>query len=286
MRIANDLYQDDPFGLELKEAVYALDSTTVDLCLSIFPWARFSQTRAAIKIHTLLNVRGPVPAFIHLTKATVCDFDILDKLIFESGAFYILDRGYTDLDRLYMIHQSLAFFIIREKTRINSIRIYSHPIDKTTGLCCDQTIRFTGRYSAVNYPEKLRRVRYFDTQSNQNLVFLTNNFHLPALTVAHLYKYRWRVELFFRWIKQHLRIKAFFGTSSNAVRTQIWIAISIYLLIAIIKKQLNLPLNLYTILQILSISIFEKISISQLFASTDHRNKTNEFDNQLQLFNL
>ncbi len=286
MRTAHTLYHNDPFGLELQEAVYAMDATRIDLCLSIFPWARFGKDTAAIKIHTLLNLRGAIPAFIHVTKANVCDHDLLDDLALETAAFYLLDRGYIDLDRLYKIHQALAFFIIRQRAMLNLNRVYSHPVDKATGIYCDQTIRFTGRYSAVDYPEKLRRIRYFDFQSNRRWAFLTNNFHLPALTIAQLYKYRWQVELFFRWIKQHLRIKAFFGTSFNAVKTQIWVALAVYLLIAIIKKRLNSSLNLYTILQILSISIFEKTSISQLITQVDCKDQNNQITNQLLLFNL
>jgi hypothetical protein len=285
IQIAERLYQNEDFGLQLKESVYALDATTIELCLSVFPWARIGKNRSAIKMHTLLNLRGNIPSFIQITNATVCDHDILDDLILESGSFYLIDRGYIDLDRLYSMHLNSTFFIVRQKKKINTKRLYSAPVDKTTGLRCDQTIKFTGRYSGIDYPEKLRRIRYFDIDSNTTFVFLTNNMTLPAITIAKLHKYRWQIELFFRWIKQHLRIKAFFGISPNAVKTQIWIAVSIYILVAIIKKQLNVPLSLYTMLQILSITLFEKVPLTQVLTETYYKNENTENHNQLILFN-
>lgn len=282
---ARDLYSNDDFGLDLKETVYALDSTTIDLCLSLFPWAKFRTTKAGIKMHTLLDLRGPIPSFVEITPAKVHDVNILDILIPESGSFYIMDRGYIDYAKLYRLHQSCAFFIIRAKDNLKGVRIYSHSIDKSTGLRSDQTIRLKNYYSAKDYPEHLRRVHFFDSEHLQHYVFLTNNFSLPALTIAQAYKQRWQIELFFKWIKQHLRIKAFFGTSQNAVKTQIWIAISIYVLIAIVKKRLKLEYNLYTFLQILSVTIFEKIDISRLETVNDNINTLTDSRNQLQLFN-
>lgn len=286
MHTAKNLYINEKFAVQLDQAAYALDATTVDLSLSVFPWARLSKYKGAIKIHTLLSLKGNIPSFVEVTKASVCDHDIIDDLVLEPGSFYIMDRGYTDLSRLYGIHQAQAFFVIRGRCDLKIKRLYSHPIDKSTGLRHDQTIRFIGRYSGVDYPEKLRRIRYYHALDKKYYVFLTNNFLLPALTIVQLYKCRWQVELFFKWIKQHLRIKAFFGTSFNAVKTQIWIAISVYLLIAIIKKRLNIQMNLYTILQILSVTIFEKIPLPRLVNEFDYKNDQNENYNQLTLFNL
>jgi hypothetical protein len=283
---ARNLYIDEDFGIELDNTVYALDSTTIDLCLSLFPWARFRKYKGAIKLHTLLDLRSNIPSFIEITDGKVHDVNILDELIPEAGSFYIMDRAYVDFLRLYILTQCLAFFVIRAKTNLQFRRLYSHPIDKSTGLKCDQTIILTGIKSAKEYPEKLRRIRYFDTVHNLNLTFLTNNFTLPALTIAQLYKYRWKIELFFKWIKQHLRIKSFYGTTINAVKTQIWIAVSVYVLVAIIKKRLNLEHSLYTILQILSITVFEKVLITQLFTDFSITNQLVDSPNQLLLFEL
>lgn len=282
---ARDLYKDEPFGAELDETVYALDSTTIDLCLSLFPWAKFRDHKSAIKLHTLLDLRGNIPCFIGVTKGQRQDVLVLDDLIPEPGSLYVLDRGYFDFQRLYTIARCSAFFIVRAK-KFRFERLYSHPVDRSTGLICDQTIILTGQYSADDYPEKLRRIRYIDLEKNKHFTFLTNHFGLPALTVCQAYKCRWQVELFFKWIKQHLRIKAFYGTSENAVKTQIWIAISIYVLVAIIKKQLNLDISLYTILQILSVTLFEKTSILQALTDFQGAVPTHENDKQLLLFNL
>ena len=253
---ARKLYAGEDFGVELDETVYALDSTTIDLCLSLFPWARFRQSKGAVKLHTLLDLRGPIPSFIYITDGLVHDVNILDSIIPEPGALYIMDRAYLDFSRLYTVHQCLGFFLTRAKKRFRSRRLTSRPIDKSTGLRCDQTVMLTGFYSLKEYPEKLRRICFYDAVTDTRFVFLTNNFTLPALTITQLYKCRWQVEIFFKWIKQHLRIKNFYGTSPNAVKTQIWIAISVYVLIAILKKRLNVNLNLYTILQILSVTLF------------------------------
>lgn len=286
IHLARNLYIDEDFRIELDNTVYALDSTTIDLCLSLFPWARFRKYKGAIKLHTLLDLRSNIPSFIEITDGKVHDVNILDELVPEPGSFYIMDRAYVDFLRLYILTQCLAFFVIRAKTNLQFRRIYSHPIDKSTGLKCDQTIVLTGINSAKDYPEKLRRIRYFDKVHNLNLTFLTNNFTLPALTIAQLYKYRWKIELFFKWIKQHLRIKSFYGTSLNAVKTQIWIAISVYVLVAIIKKRLNLEHSLYTILQILSITVFEKVIITQVFTDFGITNQSVDSPNQLLLFEL
>ncbi|MDP1818123.1 MAG: IS4 family transposase [Leadbetterella sp.] len=283
---ARRLYANDSFGVDLDETVYALDSSTIDLCLSLFPWARFRKNKGAIKLHTLLDLRGSIPTFIRVTNGLVHDVNILDDLVFEPGAFYILDRGYLDFARLFSLKEQLGFFVIRSKKNFGFRRIYSHPIDKSIGLICDQTIRLTGFYSKKHYPEKLRRIRYFDCETKKHLTFLTNNFSLPAITITQLYKCRWQIELFFKWIKQHLRIKAFYGTSENAIKTQIWIAISVYVLIAIIKKQLKIEKSLYTILQILSVTVFEKIPILQALVEHDLQNKTGDSANQLLLFDL
>jgi len=286
IHIARGLYAKEDFGIELDQTVYALDSTTIDLCLSLFPWAKFRKHKAGVKLHTLLDLRGNIPTFIRITEALVHDVNILDDIIPEAGAFYIMDRGYLDFARLYIFHQCLAFFVTRAKGNFQFRRLYSHPIDKSTGLRCDQTIVLTGFYSSKDYPERLRRIRYVDKETEQSLVFLTNCFTLPAITIAQLYKCRWQVELFFKWIKQHLRIKVFFGTTENAVKTQIWIAISVYVLVEIIKKQLNLDLNLYTILQILSVTLFEKVSILQVLMEAGYKTDNTDFSNQLMLFDL
>ena len=282
---ARKLYYNEEFGITLKETVYALDSTTIDLCLSLFPWAKFRKNKGAIKMHTLLDLRGNIPTFIVITPGKVHDVNILDELVPEPGSFYIMDRGYIDFARLYTFTQCFAFFVIRAKTNFKFRRLYSNSIDKSTGLKCDQTIILTGINSPKDYPEKLRRIRYYDRETNIYFTFLTNNFTLPALTVAQLYKSRWQVELFFKWIKQHLRIKSFYGTSENAVKTQIWIAISVYILVAIVKKRLNLDIKLYTFLQILSVTMFENIPILQLVRNTDYKKIETMLSNQLSLFN-
>jgi len=286
IHIARPLYAKEELSVELDQTVYALDSTTIDLCLSLFPWARFRQHKAAVKMHTLLDLRGSIPTFIRISEGLLHDVNILDEIVPEAGSFYIMDRGYLDFARLYRLHQCLAFFVTRAKDNFRFHRLYSHPVDKSTGLMCDQTIVLSGFYAAKDYPEKLRRIRYEDQESGQVLVFLTNCFSLPALSIAQLYKCRWQVELFFKWIKQHLRIKAFFGTSENAVKTQIWIAVSVYVLVAIIKKQLKLELSLYTILQISSVTLFEKVSILQVLMGNDYNTEIGDFHNQLMLFDL
>jgi len=284
IHIARQLYADDGFGVELKNTVYALDSTTIDLCLSVFPWAHFKQTKAAIKLHTLLDLRGNIPTFIHLSDGKLHDVHVLDELFPEAGAFYIMDRGYLDFARLYNFTCAGAFFVIRARKNLKFRRLYSKPVDRTTGLVCDQIIVLTGVYSPDNYPEKLRRIKYHDEKTNKTFVFLTNNFALPALTIADLYRCRWQVELFFKWIKQHLRIKAFFGTSVNAVKTQVWIAVSVYVLVAIIKKRLDLPHSLYTILQILSLTMFERMPLIQVVTDTENLAAGLDTINQLNLF--
>ena len=283
---ARDLYRHDDFGLKLDETVYALDSTTIDLCLSLFPWATFRKTKGAIKLHTLLDLRGSIPVFIEITDGRFHDVNILDILIPEPGSFYIMDRGYINFERLYTLHSYKAIFVIRVKSNFQFRRMYSHPVNKSTGLKCDQTIRLTGFYASKDYPEKLRRVHYVDKKTHDDLVFITNNFTLPAITIAKLYKCRWQVELFFKWIKQHLRIKSFFGTSENAVKTQIWIAITVYVLIAIVKKKLNLDISLYTFLQILSVTAFEKVDIFQLVTENSYTVLEYQNHNQLVLFDL
>lgn len=264
---ARKLYADEDFGVDLDQTVYALDSTTIDLCLSVFPWATFRQTKGAIKLHTLLDLRGNIPSFIHISDGKLHDVSVLDQLIPEPGVFYIMDRGYLDFERLYILSQCAAFYIIRAKSNLQFRRLYSHPVDKSTGLKCDQTIVLKGFYTYKSYPEKLRRIKYYDVETEKMLVFLTNNFTLPALTIAQLYRCRWQVELFFKWIKQHLRIKSFYGTTENAVKTQIWIAVSVYVLVAIIKKRLQIEVTLYTILQILSVTIFERSPLLQVLQS-------------------
>jgi hypothetical protein len=281
---ARQLYADDDFGLQLQETVYALDATIIDLCLSVFPWARFRKTTGAIKLHTLLDLKGNIPSFIAITEGRVHEVNILDELIPEAGAIYIMDRGYFDFERLYIFHQCSSFFVVRAKASASLRRLYSMPVDKSCGLRCDQIVLPAAFYAAKNYPEKLRRVVFVDEDKDIRLNLLTNQMTLPALTIAELYRYRWQVELFFKWIKQHLRIKAFYGTSENAVKTQIWIAISVYVLVAIIKKQLKLDLSLYTILQIFSITLFEKMPILQVLTETAYQNKITSGHIQLNLF--
>jgi len=281
---ARDLYAGDDFGLELQETVYALDASTIDLCLSVFPWAKFRKTKAGVKLHTLLDLRGNIPSFVDITDAKVHDVNVLDILIPEIGAIYVMDRGYLDFERLYMLNQASAFFITRSKSNTKTRRVYSRPVDKACGLRCDQTVVLTGYYSRKRYPEKLRRIRYYDAQQERTLIFLANNFTLPALTIADLYRCRWQVELFFKWIKQHLRIKAFYGTTENAVKTQIWIAISVYVLVAIIKKRLGLDQSLYTILQVLSLTLFEKTMLFQLLDNSDYIKQDEGSCIQLNLF--
>ena len=281
---ARRLYVDEDFGLELNETVYALDSSTIDLCLSVFPWARFRKTKGAVKLHTLLDLRGDIPTFIWITDGKVHDVNVLDHLIPEPGAIYVMDRAYLDFERLYQLHQCSAIFVTRSKTNTGLRRLYSHKIDKSTGVRCDQTVALTGHYSKKDYPEKLRRIKYFDADKDRSFVFLTNQFTLPPIIIAELYRYRWRVEIFFKWIKQHLRIKKFFGTSENAVKTQIWIAVSTYVLVAIMKKRLKTDLTLYTILQILSITLFEKMPILQALTTDDYKTKITSCHIQLELF--
>lgn len=283
---ARELYADSDFGLELKETVYALDSTTIDLCLSLFPWARFKQQHGAVKVHTLLDLRGNIPSFVTITDGKVHDVNILDQLIPEAGSIYIMDRGYLDFARLYIFAQCQATFVTRARSNFAFHRVSSRPVDKATGLRCDQTIKLSSFYPAKAYPDHLRRIHYLDPTTNNRLIFLSNNFLLSALTIASLYKCRWQVELFFKWIKQHLRIKAFYGTSENAVKTQIWIAICVYVLVAIIKKRLRIELSLYTILQILSVSLFEKMPILQVLTEQPQNDPARLPCNQLQLFNF
>ena len=281
---ARQLYLHEDFGLELKQTVYALDATTIDLCLSVFPWARFRTTKGAVKLHTLLDLRGSIPTFIHISDGKLHDVKVLDLLLPEAGAIYLMDRGYLDFSRLYTLHQCAAFFVVRAKSNWRYRRLYSRPVDKQTGLKCDQTVVLTGFYAAKDYPDKLRRVKVTDPETGQQLVFLTNNFTLPAHTITQLYRCRWQVELFFKWIKQHLRIKAFYGTSENAVKTQIWTAVAVYVLVAIIKKRLNINLSLYTMLQILSVSVFEKMPLVQILTDNDYNMKQTNTTNQLILF--
>jgi hypothetical protein len=281
---ARRLYANEDLGLDLDATVYALDASTIDLCLSLFPWARFRKTKGAVKLHTLMNLCGNIPEFILISDGKLHDVNVLDYLTPAAGAYYVMDRGYLDFERLHSLHQAKAYFVTRAKRNFNFKRRYSHEVDKTTGVQCDQTIVLETYYSFQGYPEPLRRIRYYDEGRGKRLVFLTNDFDLPAVTVAKLYKARWQIELFFKWIKQHLRIKAFYGTSQNAVKAQIWIAVSTYLLVAIMKKELRLPLSLYTILQILSVSIFEKTPIPQVFSQHDYQNQNPRCRNQLLLF--
>jgi hypothetical protein len=281
---ARTLYANEDFGIELEHAVYAFDATTIDLCLSLFPWAKFRQRKGAIKLHTLLDLRGSIPTMVFVTHGKVHEVNLLDELTLEPGAIYIFDRGYVDFTRLYKLHQSSAFFVIRAKRNFHFRRLYSQPVDKSKGLQADQIIHLHGFYARKDYPERLRRIRYFDAEKNKRLVLLTNNFILPGFTIAELFRCRWKIELFFKWIKQHLRIKAFYGTSENAVKTQIWIAITVYVLVAIVKKQLNMNVSLYTMLQILSVTLFEKTPLIQLFSEMDLKAIDNEIHNQLNLF--
>lgn len=284
INIARRLYVDEDLGLELSETVYALDSTTIDLCLSVFPWAKFRQTKAAIKLHTLLDLRGNIPTFIHISDGKLHDVNVLDVLLPEPGAYYVMDRGYLDYERLYNLNQSASFFVIRAKSNFQFRRLYSLPVDKATGLKCDQKVVLSGFYSSKDYPDKLRRIKYYDADTDRTFVFLTNNFTLPALTVTLLYKSRWQIELFFKWIKQNLRIKSFYGNSENAVKTQIWIAVSVYVLVAIIRKRLNLETSLYKILQILSVNTFNQIELFQLFTKHDNKTQRTEIFKQMKLF--
>ena len=282
--IARPLYAEDNFGIDLKETVYAFDSSTIDLCLSLFPWAHFRKRKGAVKLHTLLDLRGSIPTFIHITDGKVHDVNVMDDLILEAGSFYIMDRGYLDFSRLYRITQALAFFVTRAKSNTSYRRIESREVDKTTGLLRDQTILLKNFYAAKDYPARLRRVKYHDAETDKILTFLTNNFSLPPLIIAKLYKCRWRVELFFRWIKQNLRIKNFYGTGDNAVKTQMWIAVCVYVLVAILKKRLHLEASLYKILQVLSVTLFEKMPIDQVFAENYENVSKVEACNQLNLF--
>jgi hypothetical protein len=283
---ARELYCKDPFGVTLEHTVYALDSTTIDLCLALFPWAKFRTHKGAVKMHTLLDLRGNIPSFIAITDGKVNDVNILDRLIIEPGSFYIMDRGYVDFKRLFHIHQSQGFFVIRGKSNLSFNRQYSYPVDKSTSVRCDQSIKLAGDKSAKDYPERIRRIKYTDPETGKLFVFLTNNFLLPAEVIAQLYKSRWQIELFFKWIKQHLRIKVFYGTSENAVKTQIWTAISVYVLIALVKKRMNLDISLYTFLQILSVSVFEKVLIKQLVMNSVCTIESAHTCNQLNLFDL
>ena len=284
--IARPLYASDPIGVELDQSLYALDSTTIDLCLSLFPWAKFRRHKAAVKMHTLLDLHGNIPTFIHITEGKVHDVNILDEFLPEAGAFYVMDRGYIDFERLFVFTLCSAFFVVRTKENVLLQRRYSHPVDKTTGVRSDHTVILTAIDSAKAYPDPLRRVSYFDIETKKRLEFLTNNFTLPALTITHIYRCRWQVELFFKWIKQHLRIKAFYGTSENAVKTQIWIAVSVYVLVAIERKRLGLEVSLYQILQILSVTIFEKVPILQAFEALDSQSEFFDSSNQMILFDF
>ena len=283
--IARRLYAGEPFGVDLKDTVYALDASTIDLFLAVFPWAPFRSTKTAIKLHKLLDLRGNIPTFLHISDGKLHDVNVLDLLVPEPGAFYVMDRGYIDFDRLHRLHDAGSFFVTRAKSNLNAQRRYSHPVDRSTGLMCDQTIVLAGFYSRQDFDTPLRRIRFKDPETGKRLVFLTNNFALPALTITELYRCRWQVELFFKWIKQHLRIKVFFGTSENAVKTQIWIAVSVYVLVAIVKKRLNLSASLYEMLQILSLTMFERMPLNQLLANITAGDSVEAFANQLNLFN-
>jgi len=280
---ARMLYANEDLGLDLTNTVYALDSTTIDLCLSVFPWAHFRTTKAAVKMHTLIDLRGNIPSVIHISDGKMSDVHALDLLLPEPGAIYVMDRGYVDFGRLHAMHKAGAFFVTRAKSNMNAHRVYSAATDRTTGIICDQSIALDGHYTVRHYPEHLRRVRFRDAETGKTLVFLTNHFDLPALTIAALYKNRWQVELFFKWIKQHLRIKQFYGTSENAVKTQIWIAVSVYVLVAIVKKRLHLDASLYTLLQIFSVTLFEKIDMKQALTVSDYKPDTSKITNQLTL---
>jgi hypothetical protein len=284
--IARPLYARDPIGVDLAQSLYALDSTTIDLCLSLFPWAKFRKHKAAVKMHTLLDLHGNIPTFIRITDGKVHDVNILDEILPEAGAFYVMDRGYVDFERLYVFTLSAAFFVVRTKSNVLIQRRYSHPVDKTTGVRSDHTVILTAINSVKAYPDQLRRVSYLDVKTRRRFKFLTNNFTLPALTIALIYKSRWQVELFFKWIKQHLRLKAFYGTSENAVKTQIWIAVSVYVLVAIVRKRLALGASLYQILQILSVTLFEKTPILQALQASNSENDSLDVGNQLILFDF
>ena len=283
---ARKLYATERLGMELSNTVYALDSTTIDLGLSMFPWAPFRSTKAAVKMHTLLDLRGAIPSFIHISDGKLNDVNVLDLLVPEPGAFYVMDRGYLDFERLYTLHQTGSFFVTRAKSNLDAHRVYSAPTDRATGVMCDQSVTLDGYYTQRHYPDHLRRIRFKDAESGKTLVFLTNQTTLPALTICALYKSRWQVELFFKWIKQHLRIKRFYGTSENAVKSQIWIAVSVYVLVAIVKKRLNLDASLYTLLQILSVTVFEKMPVQQAFPGSDYNSENTMTSNQLNLFEL
>jgi len=284
IRQARALYRDDDFSLALQQTVYALDSTTIDLCLSLFPWAYFRKRKGAVKLHTLLDLRGNIPTVIIITHGLIHEVNILDQLTFEAGAFYLMDRGYLDFPRLHRLHLASAFFVTRARKRFDCQRLYSAPVDRATGIMCDQIVTLSNPVPRAGYPDKLRRIRYFDPQQERRLIFLTNNFTLPPLIVAQLYRSRWQVELFFKWIKQHLHIRKFYGTSENALKTQIWIAISVYVLVAIVKKQLKLQGSLYRILQILSVSLFEKTSILEALSLSDYEIQLTNAGKQLILF--
>ena len=282
--MARKLYVNEPFGVDLTDTVYALDTTTIDLCLSVFPWAPFRRAKAAVKLHTLLDLRGNIPTFIHITDGKTHEVHVLDQLLPEPGAFYIVDRGFLDFERLFRFHEAGSFFVIRGKSNLKIQRRYSHPVDRITGVICDQTVVLTGFYSHKGFDTPLRRIRYKDPKSGKRLIFLTNNFALPALTIADLYRCRWQVELFFKWIKQHLRIKQFYGTSENAVKTQIWIAVSVYVLVAIVRKRLNIAASLYEMLQILSLTMFEKTPLISLLSQISIEQSADSSANQLNLF--
>ena len=284
IQTARKLYLGDSFAVELDSTVYALDATTIDLCLSMFPWANFRTNKGAIKLHTLLDLRGNIPSFIYISDGKLHEVNTLDMIPLEPGAFYVMDRGYLDFERLYPFHHGGAFFVIRGKSNLKCRRVYSSPTDRSTGIICDQSVLLTSVRSAKVYPEKLRRIKYYDAETDKTLVFLTNNFALPALTIAQLYRSRWQVELFFKWIKQNLRIKNFYGTSENAVKAQIWIAISVYVLVAIMKKRLKIEASLYTILQVLSVTMFERIALLQTLTEADYKDDQDQVDNQLILF--
>jgi transposase len=284
--IARPLYAADPMGVDLEQSLYALDSTTIDLCLSLFPWARFRRRKGAVKMHTLLDLRGNIPTFLHITDGKVHDVNVLDQIFPEAGAFYVMDRGYIDFERLYRFTLEAAFFVVRTKSNVLFERRYSHRVDPATGVRSDQTVVLASLESASVYPDALRKVAYVDAETGNRLVFLTNNFALPAATIAAIYKQRWQVELFFKWIKQHLRIKAFYGTSENAVKTQIWIAVSVYVLVAIVRKKLNAEASLYQILQVLSLTLFEKTPILRALQQINSQDDSSLPANQLNLFNL
>jgi len=283
---ARKLYASEDLGLELSNTVYALDSTTIDLCLSVFPWARFRTTKAAVKMHTLLDLRGSIPSFIHVSDGKLHDVHALDLLTLEAGAIYVMDRGYVDFSRLHVLHSAGVFFVTRAKSNLKAHRVYSARTDRSTGIISDQTIALDGFYTRQDYPAHLRRVRFNDPETGKSLAFLTNQMHLPAATICALYKSRWQVELFFKWIKQHLRIKQFFGTSENAVKTQIWIAVAVYVLVAIVRKKLNLNVSLYTLLQVLSLTLFEKMPLQQAFPDSEYSSENPGLSNQLNLFNI